>query len=275
MTEGLPHFLCIGAQRSGTSWLYDNLRQVPGLWLPPVKELHYFDRIDPDFYRNPSHAYRRFHPHLRDRLARNARNLGALVPRLAAELAREGLRLPLWGHAYYFGKPSDEWYRGLFRSAAARGLITGEITPALNELVESGIVRVVDLVFIAKDDDGTVTAVELNELDSEVSDAYLTLVAELDSLIGEEDIEDFGDELEPGSSIALLVVDRLLDMSRTAVNIYSDSCAAVVIAKSEGEDLAVGVMGAGWSRLLRFDWCCRSQPVSACAISVAGLPLPA
>jgi Na+/H+-dicarboxylate symporter len=39
--------------------------------------------------------------------------------------------------------------------------------------------------------------------------------------------------------IALLSVDRLLDMSRTAVNIYSDSCAAVIVAKSEGEELKV------------------------------------
>ncbi len=37
----------------------------------------------------------------------------------------------------------------------------------------------------------------------------------------------------------LLAVDRLLDMTRTAVNIFSDSCGAVVIAKSEGEDLLV------------------------------------
>ena len=86
---------------------------------------------------------------------------------------------------------------------------TGEIAPALADLVESGIVRVVDLVFIAKDDDGNVAAVELNELDDDVSDAYLNLVEELDSLIGEEDIEDFGDELEPGSSIALLVVEHV------------------------------------------------------------------
>ena len=39
--------------------------------------------------------------------------------------------------------------------------------------------------------------------------------------------------------VALLSVDRPLDMSRTAVNVYSDSCAAVVIAKSEGETLSV------------------------------------
>ena len=37
--------------------------------------------------------------------------------------------------------------------------------------------------------------------------------------------------------VALLSVDRLLDMSRTAVNVFGDSCAAVTIAKSEGEDV--------------------------------------
>jgi len=37
--------------------------------------------------------------------------------------------------------------------------------------------------------------------------------------------------------LALFAVDRLLDMSRTAVNVFGDSCAAVVIAKSEGETL--------------------------------------
>ena len=42
----------------------------------------------------------------------------------------------------------------------------------------------------------------------------------------------------PGAEMAvvtLLSVDRILDMSRTAVNVFSDSCAAVIIGKSEGE----------------------------------------
>ena len=86
---------------------------------------------------------------------------------------------------------------------------TGEIVPALTDLVEAGFVRIVDLVFVTKDDDGTVASLELEELDSAVSDAYVTLVEELDSLIGEEDIEDFGEQLEPGSSIALLVVEHV------------------------------------------------------------------
>jgi len=37
--------------------------------------------------------------------------------------------------------------------------------------------------------------------------------------------------------VALLAVDRLLDMSRTAVNVFGDSCAALVVAKSEGEEV--------------------------------------
>lgn len=37
--------------------------------------------------------------------------------------------------------------------------------------------------------------------------------------------------------VALLAVDRLLDMTRTAVNVFGDSCAALVVAKSEGEDV--------------------------------------
>ena len=86
---------------------------------------------------------------------------------------------------------------------------TGEIAPALADLVESGIVRIVDLVFITKDDDGEVAALELNELDDQVSAQYVTLAAERDARIGEEDIEDFGEQLDPGSSIALLVVEHV------------------------------------------------------------------
>jgi hypothetical protein len=86
---------------------------------------------------------------------------------------------------------------------------TGEIVPALTDLVEAGTIRVVDLVFVAKDDAGDVVALEVSELDDHVSTAYITLVAELESLIGEEDIEDFAEDLEPGSSIALLVVEHV------------------------------------------------------------------
>ena len=81
--------------------------------------------------------------------------------------------------------------------------------PALTDLIEQGTIRLVDLVFVAKDVDGEVVALEVNELDDHVSSAYITLVAELEGLIGEEDIEDFAEDLEPGSSIAILVVEHV------------------------------------------------------------------
>ena len=39
-----PDFICVGAQKAGTQWLYDQLAWHPAFWMPPVKELHYLDR---------------------------------------------------------------------------------------------------------------------------------------------------------------------------------------------------------------------------------------
>lgn len=38
-----PNFMCIGSQKGGTSWLYEMLKQHPDIWLPDIKEIHYFD----------------------------------------------------------------------------------------------------------------------------------------------------------------------------------------------------------------------------------------
>lgn len=43
-----PDFLCIGAQKAGTGWLYEQLRSHPDFWMPPFKEIHYFDRLGKD-----------------------------------------------------------------------------------------------------------------------------------------------------------------------------------------------------------------------------------
>ncbi len=39
-----PDFICIGAQKAGSLWLFDQLAFHPGFWMPPIKELHYLDR---------------------------------------------------------------------------------------------------------------------------------------------------------------------------------------------------------------------------------------
>ena len=40
-----PDFLCVGAQKAGTSWLYRQLESHPDYWMPPLKELHYLDQL--------------------------------------------------------------------------------------------------------------------------------------------------------------------------------------------------------------------------------------
>jgi Sulfotransferase family len=40
-----PDFLCIGVHKGGTTWLYQQLDSHPDFWMPPLKELHYFDQL--------------------------------------------------------------------------------------------------------------------------------------------------------------------------------------------------------------------------------------
>ena len=40
-----PDFICVGAHKSGTTWLYQQLDSHPDFWMPPLKELHYFDQL--------------------------------------------------------------------------------------------------------------------------------------------------------------------------------------------------------------------------------------
>ncbi|HET9248739.1 MAG TPA: DUF6325 family protein [Actinomycetota bacterium] len=81
----------------------------------------------------------------------------------------------------------------------------GEIVPALQELVEAGTIRVIDLAFVVKDADGAVATAELADLDSEVYKAFDALSPETMGLLNQDDLAAAGEELEPNSSAALLV----------------------------------------------------------------------
>jgi uncharacterized membrane protein len=86
---------------------------------------------------------------------------------------------------------------------------TGEIAPALAELVETGLVRVIDLVFVTKSEDGDVVGIELSDLDESVSAAIHPHVEEPNGLLADEDIEDLAAELAPGSSAAILLFEHV------------------------------------------------------------------
>jgi Family of unknown function (DUF6325) len=81
----------------------------------------------------------------------------------------------------------------------------GDVVPALKELVDSGTIRILDLVFVEKDSGGGVLAVELSELDDDAAGAFDDLDGEGSELLSDGDLELAAESLEPGTS-ALLVV---------------------------------------------------------------------
>jgi uncharacterized membrane protein len=97
---------------------------------------------------------------------------------------------------------------------------TGEVAPALGELVSAGTVRIIDLVFITKDSDGNVAGMELSDLGADAA-GFDDVDGEVSGLLTEEDIEAAGEELDPNSSAALLMFEntwagKLVDALRGA-----------------------------------------------------------
>jgi uncharacterized membrane protein len=82
---------------------------------------------------------------------------------------------------------------------------TGEIAPALAELVNDGIVTIIDLVFVTKDEDGTVAGVELADIEEEIANAFDGVDGEVSGLLSDEDLQIAGEALTPGSSAVLIV----------------------------------------------------------------------
>ena len=86
---------------------------------------------------------------------------------------------------------------------------TGAITPAVDELVRAGTVRIIDLAIVAKDTDGTVHILEARELSAEVAEALLRLTGEVGGLLSEADLDAIAEDLAPGSTAAALLVEHL------------------------------------------------------------------
>ena len=84
----------------------------------------------------------------------------------------------------------------------------GEIVPALGELVESGTIRIIDLVFIYKDEDGNVAAIELEELDQDQASG-IDSVADAEGLLNDEDIAIAAEGLENNSSGAVMLFENV------------------------------------------------------------------
>ena len=84
---------------------------------------------------------------------------------------------------------------------------TGEVAEELLALVEAGSIRVIDLLILEKNDDGTVDAVELSDLDD--LGPFEALEAELAELLAEDDVEHLAAARDPGSVAGVLVYENL------------------------------------------------------------------
>jgi hypothetical protein len=86
----------------------------------------------------------------------------------------------------------------------------GGIAPALRDLVVKGLVRVVDLLFVYKDDEGQVGSLELGGLGESLEPAFVDLDGQLGGgLLDAEDVEEVASGIEPGNSVAVVAVENL------------------------------------------------------------------
>jgi hypothetical protein len=121
-----PDFLGIGAHKAGTTWLDVNLGEHPQIWMPPIKDVHFFD--------HPSSTLRKRLLGRKDyqRAARGqALQTFARFPR-----DRDWAALS-WSLRYWLGARGDDWYQSLF--AHRDGCVTGEVTPSYAPLSEDRI----------------------------------------------------------------------------------------------------------------------------------------
>jgi Family of unknown function (DUF6325) len=80
----------------------------------------------------------------------------------------------------------------------------GEIQPLLLELVDRGVVRILDIGFVAKDPDGSVVGVELGEL-KQAAVAFAEFEGASSGLLGYDDLQEAAAALDPGTSAAVIV----------------------------------------------------------------------
>lgn len=137
MSKRLPQFLCIGAQKAGTTWLDQQLRAHNSVWLPPMKEVHFFDYVDrPEFRKWITW-------HLRTTLRRELLKEVNVIEKQKKAVD--------WNKLEYFSKAithserfQDEWYRHIF-SGAPDGSVAGEITPEYSTISNEGVEHILRL----------------------------------------------------------------------------------------------------------------------------------
>jgi hypothetical protein len=89
-----------------------------------------------------------------------------------------------------------------------KGHVVGQNLPMLVDLVDRGIIRILDLSFVKREDDGAVTMMSLADVDRDGTFDLAVFQGVSSGLVGQDDANDAGQVLEPGSSAAILVYEN-------------------------------------------------------------------
>src|SRR5262245_18115727 len=84
----------------------------------------------------------------------------------------------------------------------------GEALPYLVDLVDRGIVRILDLAFLRVEDDGSVTALAIGDFDGDGEADLAVFEGASSGLLGEDDLNEAANALEPGSTAAMIVYEN-------------------------------------------------------------------
>jgi hypothetical protein len=84
----------------------------------------------------------------------------------------------------------------------------GEAAPLLLDLVDRGIIRILDLVFITKDEDGTIAGLEITDLDNKGAGELVVFAGASAGLLTDEDRQEAGNALAPGTAGAVLMYEN-------------------------------------------------------------------
>ena len=86
--------------------------------------------------------------------------------------------------------------------------MTGEAVPLLMDLVDRGIIRVLDVLFVKQNDDGTVSGFEAGDLDGDAIGDFKVFEGASSGLLSEDDVAHVGETLAPGSAGVMIVYEN-------------------------------------------------------------------
>jgi hypothetical protein len=163
MHNRYPDFYCIGVQKAGTTWLYENLSKHSEFWLPFLKEVDYFNYL----YLPKQREW--ITPFLHERCVRNILQISRGQGWWANKEAEQRLNAVERVARLLVDPINDEWYARVFNAAPPEA-IAGDITPEYSLLPKEGIEHLLRLNPQAK-----IVLMLRNPIDRDLSHARMVL----------------------------------------------------------------------------------------------------